>query len=819
MTIASTFTNGTLALSCAGLGGFLAWHHPLAPTTALVVCTCLAALVFMRLAWWPIVLLGLLPLAGLMPWTGWLTVEEFDLVVLSIAAGGYARLTLSPRMRAGFGGLWLPMLIALPYIVSAILALHRGVHDAGGLAWGWWQGYAEPLNALRLGKSLFQVLLVLPLWLAARDSDEPATERSMEHGMLALLAGVVLGVLWERVSFTGLLNFSADYRATGPFWEMHVGGAALDAALAMALPFAVLALAQSRRPWSWALLAALCAGGLYAALVTFSRIVYAAVPLSLALGFWFQARGRGAAGGALAHPGRVAALGGGLLLFGLMATWSFVAGGYRGLFMCWGVAAIGALIAHLPRPGRSQLPLLIGLAGMLVAWSAFVAVGHASRRPSLVLYFPLLCAVGPIAALAVLGRLRPAVAWIGLALLVAVWIPALRWDGLPAIAASLAIVLGAWGGAVLAASVSNGLTAASARNWRPLAQWWAASLAVAAVAGVFLAGGYMSQRMQEVSQDGVGRKKHWQHAVSLLDGASDWMLGKGLGRYHAHHGLSGRTEDQSGDYRLIRTDRGQSLVLSSGKHAFGSGGVFRLSQRISLPIELTTTPPAQLQLRLSYRADRVVQIRGEICEKHLIYSGTCIATAVETKPGGKAWRQLVLPLKGSRGLDGTSMVRPLVAVSIGIDTEGTRVEFDDISLQGIDGRELLANANFEQGMARWFTTSDRDHLPWHAKNQMLHLLFEQGLAGLASFLLVLLTAGHRLWQATSAADRLAPKLAAALTGALTVGLVDSLMDIPRVTFLILLLSMLALTLPGRVRPAAAVTPGQPARIEDLPARG
>ena len=42
------------------------------------------------------------------------------------------------------------------------------------------------------------------------------------------LAGAALATVWERTAFTGLLNFSSDYRATALFWEMHVGGTALD---------------------------------------------------------------------------------------------------------------------------------------------------------------------------------------------------------------------------------------------------------------------------------------------------------------------------------------------------------------------------------------------------------------------------------------------------------------------------------------------------------------------------------------------------------------------------------------------------------------
>ena len=56
-------------------------------------------------------------------------------------------------------------------------------------------------------------------------------------------------VLGERAAYPGLLDFSQPYRTTAAFWEMHVGGGAIDAYLALATPFAVWALisARSRR--------------------------------------------------------------------------------------------------------------------------------------------------------------------------------------------------------------------------------------------------------------------------------------------------------------------------------------------------------------------------------------------------------------------------------------------------------------------------------------------------------------------------------------------------------------------------------------------
>ena len=45
--------------------------------------------------------------------------------------------------------------------------------------------------------------------------------------------------------------------------------------------------------------------------------------------------------------------------------------------------------------------------------------------------------------------------------------------------------------------------------------------------------------------------------------------------------------------------------------------------------------------------------------------------------------------------------------------------------------ELLANGDFNRGLAHWFYSSDKHHMPWHAKNLAVHLYFEQGLLGSA----------------------------------------------------------------------------------------
>ena len=97
------------------------------------------------------------------------------------------------------------------------------------------------------------------------------------------LAWVGLVLLWERAAYPGLLDFSARYRTTATFWEMHVGGAAIDAYLALATPFAAWALVSARSPRAWVAAAALALLTGHACLTTFSRGAYVGVALPLFL--------------------------------------------------------------------------------------------------------------------------------------------------------------------------------------------------------------------------------------------------------------------------------------------------------------------------------------------------------------------------------------------------------------------------------------------------------------------------------------------------------------------------------------------------------
>lgn len=278
-----------VALVC--LAGALAAGaaHPLAPWVAWVAVVALAGAVAWRPPLLAFLVPALLPVASLMPWTGWWLLEEADLLVLAVAAGGYARWPGAAGPAPSRQGVALWGLAAGLLVVGVwrgwtdAVALHGAVtldalqalHADHGSAW----------NTLRVSKAWLWCLLLAPLW--ARTG--PRGGVWLARGMVAGLALVCAGVLWERALLVGLFDVDRVYRTTAWFWEMQVGGGAIDMFLAMALPFALWALCTARSAWRWTLAVLLWWLAVYAVLTTFSRgIALAALILLgwMAFGAW-----------------------------------------------------------------------------------------------------------------------------------------------------------------------------------------------------------------------------------------------------------------------------------------------------------------------------------------------------------------------------------------------------------------------------------------------------------------------------------------------------------------------------------------------------
>ena len=377
---------GLVGCLSASAGLVLAVNYPIGP--APWVAALFVVVLACAYAWpnaWLVALPALLPIVGFAPWTGWITFEELDMLVFAIAAGGYLKLARRPRRpTAGIGSPHaLAWLFAALFAVSLCVSTLRGFADAGGFAFGWFQGYHGPMNSLRLAKSFFLALLMLPLWSAANRADPQRAAAWLRTGLALGLAAASLAALWERLAFTSLLDFSDDYRTTALFWEMSVGGAAFDGFLALTVPFALRELWSSRTTLRSTVAAALLLLASYACLTTFSRGVYLAVPLGIAVTLWLASRQPRAAPmpaanassrhAAVEHDGTSFWPAVGLVLaFGTASAWMFPTSGYRGMLALLGAFALLLRLAAVPNRVRRRDWVAAAAAGAVL--SAFAVL-------------------------------------------------------------------------------------------------------------------------------------------------------------------------------------------------------------------------------------------------------------------------------------------------------------------------------------------------------------------------------------------------------------------------------------------------------------
>ena len=668
------------------------------------------------------------------------------------------------------------------------------------------------MSSVRLAKSFFEALLLLPLWRIAYKQNPQRAQNLLSLGLMLGLALASLATVWERVAFTGLLNFSSDYRTTAMFWEMHVGGAALDGFLALTVPFAVRELLQARSPVRFGLAATVTALASYACLTTFSRGVYVAVPVGLAILFVLEAlQRRRTNAGSLTAP--VASgvksqwLSGALLVlgFGVGAGWMFQTSGYRGAGALLGAMALMLPLARVLRSMPQSHWIAGGMGGVLVAT---LAVGAAWIVPKGAY-------VAYVAAFA-------ATAWM-------IWTHQQRagssniaspisLTGFVVTTVGVVLVAGNWGGAsavgpAVGAAVSCLLLAVGASVarrplWPETTSWQARVVCVMGVAvaivGIFSGGAYMGDRFSTGGRDMSTRLAHWKLGVDMLQTPADWWLGKGLGRFPANHFLLGDPKEHPGDFRLRQEKNESYLRLTGGLHLLGHGQLFRATQRVSVP-----DSPARASAQI--RTAKDVNLNFEVCEKHLLYNAGCLERTVNVKAAPGKWQTLDIAVPGDAVSRGAWYAPKLLTFSVALESPGSTVDLDQLKLFGADGRNLLVNGDFSEEMAHWFFSSDKFHLPWHMKNMFLHVLFDQGILGLALWSLLVGGALTRLTVGKARVHPLAPAMVASLRGFAIVGLFDSLLDVPRLAMLFYLLVLIGLTVkikvPEREREQAAINAG------------
>jgi hypothetical protein len=322
-----------------------------------------------------------------------------------------------------------------------------------------------------------------------------------------------------------------------------------------------------------------------------------------------------------------------------------------------------------------------------------------------------------------------------------------------------------------------GLWVRNRQSLRPRHPWRSLLLLslLALVAWPVLQGDAMQRRYATIQRDWQLRTAHWADALRIMDTSrATRLFGMGMGSYPASY-LAGSSEGIHPSSHALAVEQGNTYLL--------------LSAGAPLYVEQFVRLQDSQRYRLSFWArsrSGAAELGLPICEKWMLYSAQCLWQSVRIADTGGRWQQFSLDFdSGVRARSAWSMRRS-TKLSVFNPASDTTVEIDKISLRASEGRELLGNGDFSEGLDRWFFASD-NYLPWHLENTWLQLYFEQGGFGVLAFAALLIVSALLLRQRQRDRDLYAPALAASLTAFLTLCMVNSLFDFPHMSLLFFLL--------------------------------
>ncbi len=234
-----------LGFSLFVCGGIIAWLHPGWPGLELLLMMVLCGTVYRVPGTFPIVFALAIVAGDAYPITGQLVLQEYDSLLFGAFAGlcfAYARRPVtSSYSQQRFGAEPLLFFGFVLLALSMAISLFVGLIRLPRAPWGdQLSVYFTQWNALRVAKGIawglaFAIAMLL-VGRLRRGVNAPDWSLGFLRG--CTLAGFYVGlfVVLERLVFPGLLNWSDVYRATGPFFTMHIGDQHLDAFLVMVFP-------------------------------------------------------------------------------------------------------------------------------------------------------------------------------------------------------------------------------------------------------------------------------------------------------------------------------------------------------------------------------------------------------------------------------------------------------------------------------------------------------------------------------------------------------------------------------------------------------
>lgn len=735
--------------------------------------------------WGLIAWLFCVPWFSFAKWTGAMVVEEFDLALwgyclgISIYVFRFGLPCKASNIK-WHKGILLIVLLALCWQIAAIFKGYQLLPANSAI---YFTNYEDQAGPMRIGKALFSALCfyVCCRYLAR---DWPRFQRALVLGFSFGALAAVLGCLFERWYFTGLLNLTTDYRTTSWFWEMHTGGATLDAYLALSLPFVMLGLIRSANLLERSLFALLLAAYSYVALTTFSRGVYLAVLIVGVLFIVLNLRQY------KAHAVRCLPVNKtrfyGMLAVCVIAIIAslllFPFGGYRVLLAISGLVLL--LLIFIARLSMNYpLAAIIGaFAAIGIMFLTYLLLGIA--KP--VYLFYALCWFATIALFFVKHKANASVSTeLGLGLfsmLLAGLSIAICWywsdyqlstTALPALALLL----------IMPVFILLPSKRTAAMPLEACAALWALVSGLALVLAMFFNSSYIDVRFSTSDKDLMGRFEHWDKTIQAMPGDTDIWLGSGVGRFVPLNRARGEQEDQVAILNLLPLQQGNVLYLKSGSHMHGYGELFRITQQITRPVG-----EVALQIKLRHNTD--VQLLAEICDKQLLYHGKCTRGYLDVKGNSDGVQTYLIQFKDNPF--SVVILDSLISktFSLAINKRDKEIVIDSLQLIDSHQSNLLKNGDFSEQMRFWFFSSDRHHMPYHVKGLWPMQLFEMGLVGLGLFsLLTLLILWRQMFVIANFSD-LGSTVALSLLGILAVGLFDSVIDGGRMAMLYFILLLL-----------------------------
>ncbi|WP_158590477.1 VanZ family protein [Noviherbaspirillum cavernae] len=305
-------------------------------------------------------------------------------------------------------------------------------------------------------------------------------------------------------------------------------------------------------------------------------------------------------------------------------------------------------------------------------------------------------------------------------------------------------------------------------------------LAGAAAAWLVVHGTHLNDRFSTSGSDLHARAAHWEDALQMMDDdVATTLFGMGTGRYPGLYLWRSGEGVKPATYGF-RNETGNTWL------ALGGGSPLYVEQIVNVQ--------GNRRYRLSFSARSSAgtgELRLPLCEKWMLYSANCIAQSVRLGETNGQWKRFSVEFDTTRLPSREWYAQRLLKLSIHNPHAASVADIDDVSLMSDDGRELLRNGSFTQGMDHWFFATD-NHLPWHIENLWLQLYFEQGAVGLLLFALLAVQSGVALRRRHRDKGLPVPALAAALIGFLALGALNSLFDFPRLSLLFYLLASSAM---------------------------